>query len=212
MSKDKNKEFLEHFVETPQVETQESEADRPAEDQEVVDRKRNWALLRYIAIMFGVAFILVFMSLYFTTRRSSQQTISQLSQNANSALARAEQLQNDNRELTETNTELQQAVTRLEKELATEQEKTTGQEGIIETLASEKQELLKEKEDLTKEKENMQKAYSLLAQAQLASAGQNWEDCATALHTLESLQEYLDKDSQTIYDQLQKELETNQEN
>lgn len=212
MSKEKNKEFLEHFVETPEAEPQEPEGTTPADDPEVVDRKRNWALFRYIAIMFGVAFILVFMSLYFTTRRDSQQTISQLSQNANSALARAEQLQNDNRELTETNLALQKELNHLEEALATAQDTATSQEETITSLTGENQELHKENETLAQEKENIQKAYSLLAQAQLACTGEKWEDCAAALHALESLQEYLDKDSQTIYDQLQKALATNHEN
>ncbi len=212
MSKEKKNEFLEHFVEKPQVEPEKPETTSPAEAPNVVDRKRNWALFRYIAIMFTVAFILVLLSLYLTTHRNSQQTISQLNQNANSALVRAEQLQNDNRELTETNLTLQEALTQMEADLAAAQERLTTQEEIIDAKTSENQELLKENETLSEEKENLQKAYSLLAQAQIAYAEEKWDDCATALTALESLQEYLDKDSQTIYDQLQKALETNQEN
>lgn len=208
MSKEKSKEFMEHFVE---LETEPQTTETPAADP-VVDRKRNWALFRYIAIMFGVAFILVFMSLYFTTRHDSQQTISQLSQNANSALARAEQLQTDNRELTETNMELQESLTQAKNDLQDAEETLTIQEGIIAGHVEKIAKLTEEKEALTKDKENLQKAYSLLAQAQLAFGEKNWDSCAKAIAELESLQEYLDKDSKTIYDQLCTALETNKQN
>ncbi|MBE6946032.1 MAG: hypothetical protein E7459_08100 [Ruminococcaceae bacterium] len=209
MSKEKNKEFLEHLVEH---ETEPQITEPVAADPVVVDRKRNWALLRYIAIMFAVAFILVFMSLYFTTRHDSQQTISQLSQNANSALARAEQLQTDNRELTETNMTLQESLTLAENDLQDAENTITTQEGIIAGQAEDIAKMTKEMETLTEDKENLQKAYALLAQAQLAYEEKNWESCAKAIANLESLQDYLDKDSKTIYNRLCTALETNKEN
>lgn len=211
MSKEKNIDFLEHFVE-PETEPQTTETPAPAADPVVVDRKRNWALFRYIAIMFGVAFILVFMSLYFTTRHDSQQTISQLSQNANSALARAEQLQTDNRELTETNMTLQESLTQAQNDLKDAEETLTMQENIIAGQVEDIRKLTEEKEILTKDKENLEKAYGLLAQAQLAYSKENWETCEKAIAELENLQEYLDKDSKTIYDQLRTALETNKQN
>ena len=209
MSKEKNKEFLEHLVEH---ETEPQITEPVATDPVVVDRKRNWALLRYIGIMFAVAFILVFMSLYFTTRHDSQQTISQLSQNANSALARAEQLQTDNRELTETNMTLQESLTLAENDLQDAENTITTQEGIIAGQAEDIAKMTKEMETLTEDKENLQKAYALLAQAQLAYEERNWESCAKAIANLESLQDYLDKDSKTIYNRLCTALETNKEN
>ena len=177
-----------------------------------LDETKKNAMLRYIAIMFAVAFILVFMSLYFTTRHDSQQTISQLSQNANSALARAEQLQTDNRELTETNMTLQESLTLAENDLQDAENTITTQEGIIAGQAEDIAKMTKEMETLTEDKENLQKAYALLAQAQLAYEERNWESCAKAIANLESLQDYLDKDSKTIYNRLCTALETNKEN
>lgn len=60
-----------------------------------MDEKRKQSLLRYIAIMFVVAFVLVLVSLVGQTR-----SIGQLSESSASALQRAEELQNTNRELT----------------------------------------------------------------------------------------------------------------
>ena len=63
---------------------------------------RNRALMTYIAFLFGVAFVLVLLS-FLIQQKDSRQTISELNQNANSALSRAEQLQDNNRELLEAN-------------------------------------------------------------------------------------------------------------
>ena len=61
-----------------------------------MEEKRKQSLLRYIAVMFVVAFVLVLISLVGQTR-----SIGQLSESSASALQRAEDLQNTNRELTE---------------------------------------------------------------------------------------------------------------
>lgn len=210
MKKEKNREFLEHFVEQPQP--PEPETVKTPEDSVVVDRKRNWALLRYIAIMFCVAFVLVFMSLYFTTRRDSQQTISQLNQNASSALAKAEQLQNDNRELTVLNTTLQKQVNQLEADLKAAQDTATAQEEKIDAMASEVDQVKKENERLTKEKDNTLKACSLLVQAQLAYGEGKTEECTAILEELSEFQKYLDQDGKKLHDQLLKGLAGNNEN
>ena len=61
-----------------------------------MEEKRKKSLLRYIAIMFVVAFVLVLVSLVGQTR-----SIGQLSESSASALQRAEELQTTNRELTD---------------------------------------------------------------------------------------------------------------
>ena len=59
---------------------------------------KRTALLRYMAVMFAAAFLLVLLSMIFQMR-SHNTTISQLNQSSASALAKAEQLQEDNRQL-----------------------------------------------------------------------------------------------------------------
>ena len=78
---------------------------------------KRTALLRYMAILFAVAFLLVLLS-YLIQVRNSQTTITQLNETSASALQNAETLQATNRELTEENdrleTELEQAQQALE--------------------------------------------------------------------------------------------------
>ena len=62
----------------------------------IMEEKRKKSLLRYIAVMFVVAFVLVLVSLVGQTR-----SIGHLSESSASALQRAEELQTTNRELTE---------------------------------------------------------------------------------------------------------------
>lgn len=68
--------------------------------EEKLDERRKSAVLRYIAVLFAVAFLLVLISMLGQMRDSSN-TISQLSQSSTSALQKAEQLQDRNRELEE---------------------------------------------------------------------------------------------------------------
>ena len=70
----------------------------------VSDHKRT-ALLRYMTILFAVAFALVLLS-YLIQVFSSRDTITQLNATSASALQNAERLQDTNRELTEDNQRL----------------------------------------------------------------------------------------------------------
>ena len=59
---------------------------------------RKTALLRYMAVLFAVAFLLVLLSLILQAH-SSKATISELTQTSSSALSNVEQLQAQNRDL-----------------------------------------------------------------------------------------------------------------
>ena len=63
-----------------------------------LSEKRKNALLRYLAVLLLVAFVFVALSLVLQMH-NSQTTISELSKNNSSALANAEQLQEQNRQL-----------------------------------------------------------------------------------------------------------------
>ena len=217
MDKKKNREILEHFVEKPPEETPTpaEQPDQPEQqDHPDMDRKRYWAFLRYIAIMFVVAFIFVLLS-FIVSHRDSQQTISQLNQNANSALARAEQLQDDNRTLNEANAALHEEVARLQEEVAAMEELTaalTEKEDIITGMEETIKTFQTENSSLTTKAEKTEQAYGYLTEAQLALLDGRTEDCEKALSDLQPLQEYLSDNGRTLYDRLLQELETTKEN
>ena len=70
-----------------------------------VNSQKRTALLRYMTVLFAVAFALVLLS-YLIQVFSSRDTISQLNATSASALQNAERLQDTNRELTEENKRL----------------------------------------------------------------------------------------------------------
>ncbi|MBP3633231.1 MAG: hypothetical protein J6J43_01515 [Oscillospiraceae bacterium] len=78
-----------------------------------MEDKKKQSLLRYIAIMFVVAFVLVLISLVGQTR-----SIGQLSESSASALQRAQELQDTNRELSVENEDLEDRIRQLEDQLA----------------------------------------------------------------------------------------------
>ena len=77
---------------TPQPEQAAPETGKP------LSEKRKSALLRYMAVLFCAAFILVLISLILQTH-SSKAKISELNAASTSALSNAEALQNENRAL-----------------------------------------------------------------------------------------------------------------
>ena len=83
------------------------------EQRTELDEKRKTALLRYIAVLFAVAFIFVLLSLI-SQMKSSQSTISQLNQSSTSALENVEKLQEQNRLLQEENQTLRDSLSKSE--------------------------------------------------------------------------------------------------
>ena len=93
--------------------TQEKE-EIAGENQEVfqlrVSESKRTALLRYLIIMFAVAFVLVLMSMVLQVH-SSNATVSELHQSSTSAMAKAQKLQDDNRALSDKVAVLEQELT-----------------------------------------------------------------------------------------------------
>lgn len=81
------------------------------------DKKKKNALFMYVAIMFGIAFLLILMS-YVISNRSSSQTIDRLNASSQSALVSIERLQDDYRRLYEENQALNAAMSELEQDLS----------------------------------------------------------------------------------------------
>ena len=80
---------------------------------------RKTALLRYMAVLFAVAFLLVLLSLILQAH-SSKATISELTQTSSSALSNVEQLQAQNRDLQDEKQTLTQEKSELEARLPAE--------------------------------------------------------------------------------------------
>lgn len=83
--------------------------DENKQQTEAVSNHKRTALLRYMTILFAVAFALVLLS-YLIQAFNSQSTINQLNATSASALQNAEHLQDTNRELTEENERLNAAL------------------------------------------------------------------------------------------------------
>ena len=78
------------------------------------DRKKR-ALLRYLAVMFAVAFILVLLS-WIIQSRNAQSQLSQVTESNSNALANAERLQNENRTLQQEKADLEKQLKELQTE------------------------------------------------------------------------------------------------
>lgn len=148
------------------------EKDMRTDEQPVSDGKRS-ALLRYIVILFAVAFLLVSVSLIVQIS-SSNSVISNLSSSSSGAVARAEELQDTNRkleaELEETKQTVAELTETLEKTQAEQKKQRAAHEAMLKILTTENPD-----GDM---------------------------DYAKAVQTAQELREYLPKDAQTILDHL----------
>lgn len=149
-------------------------------EKSALDEKRKNALLRYVAIMFAVAFLLVLLSLI-GQMRDSKNTISQLSQSSSSAVQKAEQLQDTNRVLEENNLLLKQDVKDLEAEVAALKAQLSRDEQAQDTLVKESEESAA----------RVQTAYELLLALKLDRSEEN-------LRKMEEMKDYLGPVGQKI--------------
>ena len=191
-------EKVERLIEEPPQEAeppQEVEPPKPEKKKPTAVRER--ALITYIALLFTVAFVLVLLSFL-----AQQRDISQLNENASSALSRAEKLQDENRELIEDNQtlrqQLQEALDRQE-ELSQAAQKA----GSERAQAQEAQASLQGELDGVKAaKENQLKAYELLLQAQRALDEERTEDFQKNMTELAALADSLDTLGKALYQEL----------
>lgn len=88
-------------------------------------RSKN-ALLRYVAVLFAVAFLLVLLS-YLVQMRNMNATVSELNQTSSSALTNAQMLQSMNQQLMTENETLRGELDGLEQQLALAEETLAAQ-------------------------------------------------------------------------------------
>ncbi len=160
------------------------------------DQKKN-ALLRYMAILFGVAFLLVLLS-FLIQLRDSRETISDLNQTNASALQNAGRLQDENQRLQRENGELRDNVESLRRELTQSQDDTARAEEAH-------REALTEKETLQKDMVAQTRARSVLYDAAQAWLTGDRARCESLLDRLE--QDLLDEGGRELSDQLRAALE-----
>ena len=158
----------------------------PPEDkrqQPLSDAKKN-ALLRYMTVLFAVAFLLVLASLILQ-KNSSQEQIGALNESNASAITRAEQLQTQNRDL-------QDEVASLKQELEDAQAQITGQSGELDALRD-------EYDALEREADAVQDAYSALITALQCKTHEGNVTYSKAMGAVERNKQYLSDDANAAY-------------
>lgn len=158
----------------------------PPEDkrqQPLSDAKKN-ALLRYMTVLFAVAFLLVLLSLILQ-KNSSQEQIGALNESNASAITRAEQLQTQNRDL-------QDEVASLKQELEDAQAQITGQSGELDALRD-------EYDALEREADAVQDAYSALITALQCKTHEGNVTYSKAMGAVERNKQYLSDDAKAAY-------------
>lgn len=162
------------------------------------DEKRT-ALLRYMAILFGVAFLLVLLT-FLIQLRDSKQTISELNKSNASALQNAGKLQDENQALSAANATLEGQLDDLESQVE-ELEKSK------KTLEKTQSQLEQELEKANQKVIDTQTAYVLLAQAKTAAAEEDHETLSTVMEQLNPLLDLLTDNDQATVAQLQTQLD-----
>lgn len=153
------------------------------------DQKKN-ALMRYMAVLFGVAFLLVALSFLIQIRDSSV-TITQLNQSNASALQNAEKLQADNRDLTAENKRLNQEL----HDTLTQLDEAKDQLAAVEADAEQ------QKQQMQSMGEEMM-AYHLLTDALSRFAKADETLTVASLQALDALKDKMVPPARTLYDNL----------
>lgn len=163
-------------VQEPEQEpVQEPEAPAAPEKAPISDKKRT-ALLRYMAVLFGVAFLLVLLS-FLIQIRDSRETISDLNKSNASALQNAVQLQEQNQTLTAAKEELELQLEEAEADLEEAMQETED----VRTQLEETQKQSDENYQLATDETHLRLGYDLLFVAQEMYANGEYEDCMDIL-------------------------------
>ena len=169
-----------------------------AEEKPLSDQKRS-ALLRYMAVLFAVAFLLVLVSLLIQTH-SSKAAISEMSKNNSDALsnamANAEILQDQNRQLQEDNKALRTQIDELEAQA------NASTEDDDQVLEAELDELKSQLYSAQRDTAHAQEAYDALITALQCETHEGNLTFSKAMDTVEQYKEYLSSDALAVYEQL----------
>lgn len=182
-----------------------SEENKPIEAQlseaaeKELAQKRN-AFLRYMTVIFAVAFLLVLISLVLQAH-TAKTAMSDLKESNSSALtnaaANAELLQDENRRL-------QEEVESLKAELAAAQ-KPDGTEEALEKLEEEYAELQAQNKELLATQSGVSAAYDALVVALQCTTREGNVTFSKAMSTVEKNKEYLSQEARNVYESLLEE-------
>ena len=172
-----------------------------SEEEQQLNKARRTALLRYMGVLFAVAFALVLISLV-VQMRSSRSAISQLNQASTSALQKAENLQTQNRELQSDRQELLTEKAALEGELNRARSDYAGLDVLLESAKTELESSKKSAADTKTQLEFTKVAYDALVFVLSCEQPEGNVTYSQAMQTLENLKEYLSPDALAIYEAL----------
>ena len=162
---------------------------------------RKAALLRYMAILFAVAFLLVLLSLILQTH-SSKSTISELSAASTSALDNAVKLQEQNRTLQEEKLELENQLEETQKKL---DEETALNEQLLQASQDEESADQKELREKALELDHTRQAYDALLTALSCNTHEGNVTFSRAMETVERYKDCLSEDALAEYEKLQEQ-------
>ena len=175
-------------------EEKKNQNQEPAQPPAPLSDARKAALLRYMAILFAVAFVLVLLSLILQTH-SSKSTISELSAASTSALDNAVKLQEQNRTLQEEQQQLQDELDELQKKL---DEETALNEQLL--AASQDEE-----KDAKQELEHTRMAYEALLTAMNCDTREGNVTFSRAMETVARYADCLSEEALAEYEKLQEQ-------
>lgn len=176
----------------------QEEQKKQTAQQAPLSEARKAALLRYMAILFAVAFLLVLLSLILQTH-SSKSTISELSAASTSALDNAVKLQEQNRALQDEKQALEEEL--AETKTALEEEKT-----LSDQLLQAADDQQKADEDALRqsqqELDHTKAAYEALLTAMSCQTREGNVTFSRAMETVERYKAYLDESALLEYEKL----------
>lgn len=173
----------------------------PAQPPAPLSDARKAALLRYMAILFAVAFLLVLLSLILQTH-SSKSTISELSAASTSALDNAVKLQEQNRTLQEEKQQLQDELDELQKKL---DEETARNEQLLAASQDEEKDTKQELRDKEQELEHTRMAYEALLTAMNCDTREGNVTFSRAMETVARYADCLSEEALAEYEKLQEQ-------
>lgn len=177
----------------------------PAPEQAApLTNQQKTALLRYLAILFAVAFLLVLISL-FVQSHNSRQTLSEISKNntdvLTNALANAEALQTQNRELQDENAALRA-------QLQEQEDLLNERDTLLVELETRLDAALRENEDQTalqSQLETVRKTYDALVTALTCTTHEGNLTFSKAMDVVEQNLDVLSESARKAYENLLEE-------
>ena len=177
------------------------------EEKQGLSEKRKTALLRYMAVLFAVAFLLVAASLIMQMH-DSRTTISELNATSSSALSNAEQLQEENRALQEKVRTLQSEKDALDSELAAQEQAAQQVQQEAEKTGDDAAQALRDAQQLLAEAKRAasrtQEVYEALLTAKSCEFKEGNVTYAKAMETLKEYKNYLTGQGLAEYEALLK--------